>query len=281
MRLNKKQLQADINETITLKDLMNAYEELAAIRMKRIREQVVKSRDFHSTLSHYFHEIRVSRDIHDTQKKLASPQDKYLAVLLSDDKGLYGDILSKSKEAFVKEATAHPEYELAVIGNLDIKNIKASLPGREIHAFPLQGGTPQVGNLPELLSLLANFTHITVIHGKFVSLINQTPEVTHLTGEEEENKEQTTVVRQYYLEPSHASLLTFFQKEILSILLEQALLEGTLAKEAARMVSLEKASDEARGRVKKLERLKRLISAQKQNKEQITYLAGLSLWGVR
>jgi len=285
MKKSKKQLQSDITQTATLRTLMTAYEELAALRMKRIREQVLLSREFHTTLSQFFHEIRTAKSLEHgkTTKKsktLAPPQEKHLAILISDDKGLYGDILSQTKETFIKEAREHPDYDLAIIGTLEKDSITKALPGRQLEVFPFSGNTPDMSSLKDLLSLLSSFTQVTVIHGQFISLINQQAQSSHLTGDEEATPE-TVAIRQYVLEPSRLALKEFFQKEILMVLFEQALLEGTLSKEASRMLSLEKATDEARNRLKKLQRLLRVATAQRQNKEQITYLAGLSLWGIQ
>ncbi|MEK7605621.1 MAG: FoF1 ATP synthase subunit gamma [Patescibacteria group bacterium] len=276
MRLTKKQIHQQIEGTKTIRELMNAYEEIAALRMKRIRQQVVKSRDFHKILTHYFHEIRYLPKVKG-QPVLQSPET-FLAILLSDDKGLYGEILAKTKDSFVQFAKANPDYQLAVIGTQAQESIKEELPDRNARFFSLHT-TPLTQDLKDIAALLTQFSHIVVFHGEFVNLINQIPAITYLTGEEDVPEAPQTT-NQYLLEPSHESLLTFFQKEIVSVLLDQAILEGTLSKEASRMVSLEKASEEARNKIKRLKRLSRVINAQRQNKEQITYLAGLSLWNI-
>ncbi len=279
MKSNKKQIQQNIEQVTTLHRLMTAYEEIAALRMKRIREQVLKSRDFHAILSHYFHEIKHTHTPQQPRQSLPA-EGRPLAILISDDKGLYGEILQKTKDAFETFAQEHGDYELAVVGTVYEESIKQALTARSVHFFPLSGSTLSPDALRELMQLLSQFPRVTVFHGKFSTFVTQTPQSTNITGDEETVQEAPEVPIQYVLEPSHDSLMTFFQQEIVSLLFEQALLEGTLSKEASRMVNLEQASDNARSEIKKLNRLTRILEAQNKNKQQITYLAGLSLWQV-
>lgn len=283
MKQTRKQITADINETTTLKDLMASYEEIAAVRMQRIREQVLKSRDFHQILSHYFHEIRTSQSLFADKpaKKLEPKQTTPLVVLFSDSKGLYGDILHRTTVAFIEYAREHSDAKLVVIGTLDEEHLKEALPARDLTFFPVPQITDSIENIAELTSLLSSYQEVTVFHGKFISLINQEPQASQITGIEEEQTESEGLVKAYLLEPSQEQLKEFFQKEIITLLFDQAILEGTLAKVASRVTSLEKATSEASRRLKRLERLSRMVASEKQNKEQITYLAGLSLWKIQ
>lgn len=273
----KKQLREDIQETYVLGDMMSAYEELAALRMKRIREQVLKSREYHNILRSYFHEI--SNDHTPLENTPVLPK-KRLAILISDDKGLYGDILTKTRSAFISFVKEHNDFDIAVIGMTGIESLKKELSFKKLTTFSFADDRSQISQLEAILTFLADYTEATVFHGKFISLINQTAEKTNLTGGDEDIVTTKTDHREYLFEPSREKLLSFFQQEILAILFEELVLEASLAKQASRMISLERANDEIKNRLQKLHKINRTLHAQQENKKQITYLAGLTLWRI-
>lgn len=285
MTAHKKQIIENINQTIVLKELMTAYEEIAAKRMQRIREQVLKSREFHELLRGYFHEIQTShsheKPTQTTQVSVIKNNGKNLILLASDDKGLYGDILEKTQKAFIAYAQKDTESDLAVLGNLGAENLQHIFPNRQLRFFPLADGNSVVTQINDVLRYLTDYTNVTVFHGKFLNLVTQEPEQTHLGGDAPlVEQEKPSTPRRYVFEPSRDSLLTFFRQEILAVLFDQTMLESNLAKQASRMISLEKASDEAKKRIIKLKKLEQIMRSQTENKRQITYLAGLSLWKI-
>lgn len=83
----------------------------------------------------------------------------------------------------------------------------------------------------------------------------------------------------YFFEPSLEQILVFFEEEIFSAVFEQAVHESELAKYASRMVTLDKATQNIRNRVKKVDMMRRLISHRTMNKKQQDSLTGVMLWG--
>ena len=57
---NKRQIVSELDFTLTLKTITETYQELSAIKMQKIRNSVLRTRDFLSQISAVYFEVRHS-----------------------------------------------------------------------------------------------------------------------------------------------------------------------------------------------------------------------------
>src|SRR6185312_2079552 len=101
------------NQINGLKNLIETYEELAALQMRKNRTSVVNSRSFIEDLEGIYHELMISynrKTLLRLKKRFANQvrENKTIAVLLSSNVGLVGDIVSQTFKLFSDYITTHP-----------------------------------------------------------------------------------------------------------------------------------------------------------------------------
>lgn len=307
-----QQIVEEIERLFGLKDMVESYEEIAATRMRRIRDSVLQTRDFLSGINDVFHNVQDSykRELERLLKhkkvlskgQLASGQKatflnrngKKVFVLLSANTGLYGGIIRKTFNMFLEnikqEQTSSGEgkTDIVVIGKLG----KAMFEDERIniHAafFDFPDNKIDYDIFKKIMEHVLQYETILVFHGQFQTVITQKPIVTNLSGENlkqsspnstptTSSTSPTSPIR-YLFEPSLEKTMAFFEKEIFSSIFEQTLHESELSKFSSRMVVLDQAVDNIRGRISKVEIQKRRLKHSKENKKQLSRLSGMSLW---
>ena len=117
--MTKKQIKETTSDLLGLKGLVETYEEVAALRMQAIRGSVLKSRDFLDGLSGVFADAK--SNLHDGVNMMTistlNRNNRSVAVFVSANTGLYGDIINKTYDLFM-EFVQKQQAEAVVIGKL-------------------------------------------------------------------------------------------------------------------------------------------------------------------
>jgi len=128
--ISKRQITQEIDGLISLKGLVEVYEEVAAGRMQKIRGAVLQSRLFLNGLLGVFSRVKAAY-LKDPSVVVSTRarNGKMVAVFVSANSGLYGDIVDRVFEefaAFVKQKNP----DIVVLGKLGVKMMSDRLPGR-------------------------------------------------------------------------------------------------------------------------------------------------------
>lgn len=109
---NKKQLNGDFHTLKDLKTIVESYEEIAAMRMRKVKKSVLLSREFLSGLDDIYQRVmftyrlyaekKMFRKKKDASTSLLATNGKTVSILISTNTGLYGDIIKKTYELFAK-----------------------------------------------------------------------------------------------------------------------------------------------------------------------------------
>ena len=115
-------------------------------------------------------------------------------------------------------------------------------------------------------------------YGKFNNIITQEPTSGSLTGDmpKEQVKQGET---NFIFEPSVENIMEFFESQIFSMLLDQTISEGKLARFASRIKAMESAQNNLQKQLDILASKQRRLRGMEINKKQIQLFAGQSLWG--
>jgi ATP synthase F1 gamma subunit len=279
-----KNLKATNQEIVSLHDvhdLVTAYQEIAANEMQSIRAEVLKKRAFLTDINTLFAEV-LSSYKHEIIKlaqknKTADPNSlsvlkrngKTAFVFLSANTGLYGDIIRKTFDLFMMDLKAtSPTPDVVIIGELG-KGLFEAISKTPYTYFAFSDQTVDTDTLTKCVAFLLQYETIYVYHGKFESVITQTPMRINVSGNFDTTEQTEAVVeKRYFFEPSLEKIVAYFESEIFATLVEQTLHESALAKFASRMVALEQAVDNVKGRVHQKEqealRLKHYLANKKQ-----------------
>ena len=262
-----------------LKSLVDVYEEMAAIRMQRVRGAVLTSRQFLAEITEVFGRVRAAYK----GEKVAggwAKNGKTVAVFISANAGLFGDIVDRIFEKFA-EYVSQNKPEVVVVGKLGVKMLAERGLSVLYNYFDFSDEVVEEENFALIMRYLMQFERIVVFYGKFKSILNQETEVTSLSGEEVGKRSagvEMVETEKYLFEPSPVEMARIFEGEILASVFEQTLYESQLAKFASRMLSLDRAVENVDKRIGQINQQQRRLKHKVANSRQLARLSGMALW---
>jgi len=292
----KKIIAENLEALNSLKDLAESYEEIAVIRMQKIKDSVLKTRDFLADLSDVFVDLKSSydRDVKELLEKrktgsksilpLLQKNGKTLMVYLSSNGRLYGSVTQKTYKLFIEDLKK-PESKSAdimIIGTAGRDMFENSMYVRPYLYFDIPDIGVEVDHIKKLMLQFLQYEKVHVYYGKFDNVINQTPIGTSITGENIFESEVITPLSRedrFIFEPILEKIFYFFETQIIANLFSQTLLENQLARHASRVNAMEEALIHIDEESKKLNIAKNLIKRQAQNKKQLETISGIAIWG--
>ena len=287
---NLKQITSEIDELFRFKDLTGAYEEIASMKMRRIRGTVLFNRDFIYALAEIYREVSVSnrnellRLIKEKKKTndfaLRPHNGKTAVIFLSANSGLFGAILKNAYQEFIKYIDSHPG-EPIIVGEFGKKMFEAQFPSRKFTFFPLQGDSINPETLKIVTNSLMQFENVIIFYAHFNSMASQGVAMLDVAGEETPMLQKEILSANYAFEPSMGKILEFFEQEIFANIMEQNFTESELARHAARIIALDTATKNIDVRLKKIDLEHRVAIHRILNKKQTEALGGMMLWNIK
>lgn len=276
----RKQIIEELDGLLGLKSLVEVYQEVAATRMQRVRGAVLQSRMFTEGLVEVFSKVRSAyKKLKIPPKNLRKMNGRTVAVFVSANSGLYGDIVEKTYGAFEK-FILEAKPDVVVLGKQGTKMMADRVPNVFYNYFDIPDEGIDMGSFDMIMRYLIQFERIVVFHGQFKSILTQVPQQTLVSGQsldqtitEQNNKTD------YLFEPSVESIARIFEGEIMASIFEQSLHESMLSKQASRMLSLDRSLDNVDRRLVNVHLEERKVMHRIRNRKQLSTISGLSLWG--
>lgn len=288
----RSRIVSDLELLATFKLLAEAYEEIAVIRMQRVRSSVLSTRHFLQLLSDVFIDVKSSykREIAEFLAKnkkatgklsfsTIAKNGKTVSVFLSANGKLYGDILTRSFNLFY-DTVQKTSTDVVVIGKVGREFYELQPDKKQYKYFDLadQKITPE--DLGEIVPYLINYEKVNIFYGRFANVINQVAAVSNVSGEEELlSHEEIKRSYKFLFEPSLPIILNFFEKQVFISFFKQTIHESELARLASRIKAMENALDnieKSEGGMRiQARKLKRIVDDSKQQQR----FSGISLWG--
>lgn len=295
--ISKKTLITENEGLMDLKALVDAYEEIAANQMQKVRASVLQSREFMEGVTTIFTKVRKSYDkqIANLQKNkkgkveefsVLPRNNKTVAVFVAANSGLFGDIVERTFVMFVDYVNKNRGQDgtlidPVIIGKLGLRMLNDRKINFLYNYFDFPDDHVDYDSVNMMMRYLLQYERIIVFHGQFKSLVYQEAVVTGVSGHELVAKQQDTPADErvsYLFEPTLKDVLQTFEGEILSSIFAQAMHESQLAKFASRMFNLDRAMENIENRMKDLSSEKRRIDHQITSRKQLGRIAGMNLW---
>jgi len=264
--------------------ITQTYQEIAAVRMQRVKHSVLQNREYLDETRSIYHEVvnsykeYVAQRLKDEEKASLRDKDKKVSILLSANTKLYGAIIKKVFEAFyahIKES----ETDVVIIGKTGLQMYKETHTTKPYQYFDLPDDILTPEALAEIITAITKYEEIIVFHSQFEDILTQIVKKTALTPERYQAKSDgTTATTMYIFEPAIEEVLQYFEKEILGSLFVQTVNESNLSKFTARMISLNTTSNNINQRVEDLTKNIKVLEHRNMNKKQQDQLSSLALW---
>jgi ATP synthase F1 gamma subunit len=292
----RKLILEELEALNSIKDLAESYEEIAAMEMQKIRDSVLRTRDYLVQLSDVFVDLKASytrevKDLLEKRKKgdknlapILQKKGKVLLVYLSSNGKLYGAVTQQTFRLFMEDLKK-PEAktaDIAIIGSAGKEMYESAHASRPFDYFEIPDSKVDVEHIKKLMQKFLHYETVHVYYGKFGNVVKQTPVATSITGEdifENENITQTPREDRFIFEPTLEKIFHFFETQIMTNLFSQTLLENQLARDVSRVNAMEEALINIEEQTRILNKVKNRMRHSLQNKKQLETISGAVLWG--
>lgn len=278
MRVEKK-VKEELSFVAAIEILVKAYEEIAVMKMQLVRSSVLSAREFLTILYDVFSDVKTSyvNEIETIEKKdVKQVSPRRAGIFLSANSRFYGDIIKKVYGLFIQDYGKNYD-DMIIMGKIGREMIESYDKKIPYRYFDLNEENISRETILALLENLKEYDVMEIYYGKFENVMNQTPTMTVVTGEEEIVSDTEKRVS-FYFEPTLADILAYFKSQVISTFILQSIHEADLAKLASRTKSMEQAririEETQRALASKFNRVKRVSEDRKQQEK----LSGMYLW---
>lgn len=288
--ITKEVLENEIANLIGLNDMVKSYEEIAASRIRRTRDSVLRDREFVNEIHDIYEQVifsykkqvealMKSKKIKDPSKyAFINKNGKTLYIFISANTGLYGNLIKRTFELFLK-TPKDENYDIAIIGKLGLTLWKESKLNQKYIYFDFPDQSVDEKGLEEILKFIISYQKTIVFYGEFQNFIKQNATFSDISGHALTEKIENREPVKFFFEPSLEKILEFFEKQIFASIFEQTIRESQLAKIASRLTSLDSATENIDKQLISMKNQKNRIAHQSQNRKQLETFSSSSLWG--
>ena len=255
---NSKEIKTQIASISNTQKITSAMEKVAVSKMKKTQEKMLKGRPYRDRMLAVINHLADGQPEYKPTYMQERDPKKIAIIVVSSDKGLCGglnaNLLREVTRFAASEAASGREVRYSLIGT-KAQSFFRSFGGNVISATEKLGDEPSieqlVGSMKILLDSFAegDIDKVYLASNKFVNTMTQQPEVTQLLplGKLEEGEEKQDGARwDYIYEPDDSRLLMDgLMERYIESLLYQAVIENISCEQAAKMVAMKSATDNA------------------------------------
>jgi len=256
---NSKEIKTQIASISNTQKITSAMEKVAVSKMKKTQEKMLKGRPYRDRMLAVINHLANGQPEYKPTYMEERDPKKITIIVVSSDKGLCGglnaNLLREVTRFAASESASGREVSYSLIGT-KAQSFFRSFGGNVISATEKLGDEPSieqlVGSMKILLDSFAegNIDKVYLASNKFVNTMTQQPEVTQLLPlgklEEGEEKEGGGPRWDYIYEPDDSRLLMDgLMERYIESLLYQAVIENISCEQAAKMVAMKSATDNA------------------------------------
>ena len=256
---NSKEIKTQIASISNTQKITSAMEKVAVSKMKKTQEKMLKGRPYRDRmLSVISHLANGQPEYKPTYMEERDPK-KIAIIVVSSDKGLCGglnaNLLREVTRFAASESSSGREVSYSLIGT-KAQSFFRSFGGNVISATEKLGDEPSieqlVGSMKILLDSFAQgeIDKVYLASYRFVNTMTQQPEVAQLLPlgriENEDEGKQEGSRWDYIYEPDDSRMLMDgLMERYIESLLYQAVIENIACEQAAKMVAMKSATDNA------------------------------------
>lgn len=292
-----KQVKDELDQYLSLSNLTHVYEDIAVSKMQEIRLNVITTRQLFEDVADIYNLAKAAylKQI----PALASPKTrqeelnfirknkKTIVIFLSANQRLLGNIIFQSYKVFA-DLTSQIFADRLIIGQLGRYLQQVYQPRTSYTYFDLDDYRPTEEQIGQIIDKISLYERILVVYPRFATVFSQIPQVEDISGgslatesrktQQANPKSQQDNSKSYFFEPSAKEVMGYFDSQIIKLLFKQTILEAMLARYAARLSSMDQASQTLEKLLAQntFEQIK--IKRNRENKKLLNVFSGMSIW---
>ncbi|MEK9178558.1 MAG: ATP synthase F1 subunit gamma [Patescibacteria group bacterium] len=246
-----------------------AMQMIAASKLKKAQDAALSARPYTETLSSLTSRVLIKiEDESENPYLKKNDSGAQLVILISPDKGLCGGLITNLTRQVLSMGLSK-NTNFVTIGK-KAENIASKLDFQILASFLFGTVLPSFDSVYPVIRIAqesfleGSVSSVKIVSSEFVSLFSQKPNVLNLLPIEQGEKEEKDTSLLIF-EPSPQDLLPGIIKRYFEMRLYQAFLESYLSEQAARMIAMQNATENALEIVEELK-----LEYNKQRQERIT-----------
>ena len=260
---NSKEIKNQIASIGNTQKITSAMEKVAVSKMKKTQERMLKGRPYANRMVEVISHLAIGQPEY-KPKYMEERESKNIAIIVvTSDKGLCGglnaNLLREVTSFAAKEAQEGKKISYSLIGTKG-QSFFRSFGGNVGSATEKLGDDPSieqlVGSMKILLDAFAEgeYDRVYLASNKFVNTMTQQPEVEQLLPLKKIESEEEKPRWDYIYEPDDSrTLLDGLMGRYIESLVYQAVIENIACEQAAKMVAMKSATDNAGNLIEELQ----------------------------
>ena len=266
---NSKEIKVQIASIGNTQKITSAMEKVAVSKMKKTQEKMLKGRPYRDRMLSVISHLAKGQPEYKPKYMEERETKKIAIIVVSSDKGLCGGLnanLLRDVTRFASEqASSGKEISYSLIGT-KAQSFFRSFGGNVISVTEKLGDDPSIEQLVGSMKILLDafsggeIDKVYLASNTFVNTMTQQPEINQLlplskiddAGEEESGKDAPRW--DYIYEPDDSRvLLDGLMERYIESLLYQSVIENIACEQAAKMVAMKSATDNAGSLIEELQ----------------------------
>jgi F-type H+-transporting ATPase subunit gamma len=252
---NSKEIRNQISSIGNTQKITSAMEKVAASKMKKTQERMLKGRPYRDRMLEVIGHLANGQPEYKPTYMVEREASRIAIIVITSDKGLCGglnaNLLREVTNFASQEASAGREISYSLIGT-KARSFFKSFGGDVMSATEKLGDDPSIEQLVGSIKLLLDsfgeekLDRVYLASNMFVNSMTQSPEIKQLLplAKIEDKKEPTRW--DYIYEPDDSrKLLDGLMGRYIESLVYQAVVENIACEQAAKMVAMKSATDNA------------------------------------
>lgn len=233
-------LKQDIKVIGELGEITEVLEQVAAKNIMETRAAILKSRDFFDEAWKIYNVIRNTTEI--------GPDviDRDLIVLITPNRGMSGNLLNRVIDKAESMYQKH-KADLLITGKKG-HNHFLNRDERTIHFFSVSNKAT-FEDIEPLKKIVSKYARVHFVYPRYISITQQDIVVASLVNEKKDKnldmQEEVVASKRFIFEPNITEVVNYLNKTIVGVLFFNYFSEALLAYNAAQMIAMKDAHDNA------------------------------------
>ena len=266
---NSKEIKVQIASIGNTQKITSAMEKVAVSKMKKTQEKMLKGRPYRDRMLSVISHLAKGQPEYKPKYMEERETKKIAIIVVSSDKGLCGGLnanLLRDVTRFASEqASSGKEISYSLIGT-KAQSFFRSFGGNVISVTEKLGDDPSIEQLVGSMKILLDafsegeIDRVYLASNSFVNTMTQQPDINQLLplskidGEGEEESGKDAPRWDYIYEPDDSRvLLDGLMERYIESLLYQSVIENIACEQAAKMVAMKSATDNAGSLIEELQ----------------------------
>ena len=266
-----KEITELLEQSNSLKQIAQSYSEIANQKIKRIRAEAERNRQFFQEISFVYGLIQ---SLAAKKKLTVLKPKKSVSIILTSNYRFYGRINDDLIKFFIK-SIQNTQTDMIILGKEAIEYFQTNRI-KVMQQIFLKTDQPDTEELSNLVGIIKDYNQANVYFSKLKSLLVQIPSVVDLNASANIETSDKKIDFRFIFEPELLKILQFFDSQILTLLLEETFLESEVSRTASRFISMDQAETEANKFIGEYEKLKAYALRNIKNSQILESLAAVA-----